>query len=396
MRILFGFTGGRGHFEPLVPLARAAERAGHEVLFASTPSQLPVVEALGLPARAIGEPGGGSARDRALRPLDLRREEHEFRNLFAGGGARFRAPLVADLCREWRPDVVVAEETDFGSLIAAERLELPYASVVVLAAGTFVRPDLVAETLDEVRRGEGLPPDPELAALSRYLVLAPVPPSFRDPEAPVPATLHSIRPAVLDATVEAPAWLERLPEPRVYFTLGTIFNLESGDLFERVLAGLGEVEASVVATTGAGREPSELPAIPGNVRVERVLDQSAVLGRFDAVVSHGGSGTVIGALAHGLPQVVLPLGADQEPNARRCAELGVGRVVDAEGATSDLIRDEVSAVLDEPAYRTAARRIQREVESLPSSDHAVALLERLAAEGRPLPSAESDPATRAP
>ena len=47
------------------------------------------------------------------------------------------------------------------------------------------------------------------------------------------------------------------------------------------------------------------------------------------VVSHGGSGSVVGALAHGLPMVLLPLGADQPQNARRCAELGVARVLDA-------------------------------------------------------------------
>ena len=33
VRILFAFTGGRGHLEPLLPLAEAARAAGHMVAF---------------------------------------------------------------------------------------------------------------------------------------------------------------------------------------------------------------------------------------------------------------------------------------------------------------------------------------------------------------------------
>jgi UDP:flavonoid glycosyltransferase YjiC (YdhE family) len=89
----------------------------------------------------------------------------------------------------------------------------------------------------------------------------------------------------------------------VYFTLGTVFNLESGDLFERVLAGLAELEIDVVATVGAEIDPAELGPLPPHVRVERFLPQSEILSRYSAVVSHAGSGSVLGALAHGLPPV---------------------------------------------------------------------------------------------
>ena len=65
------------------------------------------------------------------------------------------------------------------------------------------------------------------------------------------------------------------------------------------------------------------------MQIERYLPHSAVLPRCDVVVSHGGSGTVIGALAAGLPSVVLPMGADQPLNAARCEALGVGVALDA-------------------------------------------------------------------
>ncbi len=87
---------------------------------------------------------------------------------------------------------------DFGALVAAERLGLPYATVLVIAVGSFVRPEVVAAPLNELRAEHGLPPDPDLAMLSRYLVLSLVLPGYRDPAFPLPPTAHAIRPPTLD------------------------------------------------------------------------------------------------------------------------------------------------------------------------------------------------------
>jgi UDP:flavonoid glycosyltransferase YjiC (YdhE family) len=101
-------------------------------------------------------------------------------------------------------------------------------------------------------------------------------------------------------------------------------------------------------------------------------------------MSHAGSGSVIGALAQGLPMVLLPMGADQPHNAARCSELGVARVLGAVRATPGDVREAVSIVLLDPAYRRAAQRMRDEISALPGPAHAVALLERLATERRPL------------
>lgn len=112
-------------------------------------------------------------------------EYQRFRNLIA--------PLTMPVC----------EEVDFGAMIVAERLTLPHATVLVIAAGSFIRPAAVAEPLNEVRAEHDLPPDPDLAMLSRYLVLSPFPPSYRDPAFPLPATAHSIRPTLVAPTMGA-------------------------------------------------------------------------------------------------------------------------------------------------------------------------------------------------
>jgi UDP:flavonoid glycosyltransferase YjiC (YdhE family) len=101
-----------------------------------------------------------------------------------------------------------------------------------------------------------------------------------------------------------------------------------------------------------------------------------------AVISHGGSGSVIGALAHGLPSVLIPMGADQPLNASRCVDLGVARVLDALGAKPATVRAAVTSVLEDLTYRIAAERLRDEIAALPGPAHAVMLLERLAAEKR--------------
>jgi UDP:flavonoid glycosyltransferase YjiC (YdhE family) len=103
-----------------------------------------------------------------------------------------------------------------------------------------------------------------------------------------------------------------------------------------------------------------------------------VLPRCDLVISHGGSGSVMGALAHGLPSVLLPLGADQPYNARRCVALGVARELEPVTATSEWIRAAVAGVLDDDRYRRSAERMRDEINSLPGPDQTVPLLERLA------------------
>lgn len=389
MRILFTFMGRSGHFEPLVPIARAAEAAEHTVAFGCGPAMVPMVEAAGFTAFALGSGTGRTLERTPLRPLDGAREDREFRERFVREGARYRAPHTIELCASWQPDLLVCEETDFGSMIAAERLGLPYATVLVLAAGGFVRAELVAEPLDELRAEHDLPPDPQLTMLSRYLVLSPVPPSYRDPAFPLPATAHSLRPLTPSPTANdsAPPWLADLDSdgmPVVYFTLGTVFNTESGDLFARVLAGLRDLPITLIVTVGRHIDPGEFGPQPASVHIERFIPQSMILPRCRAVVSHGGSGSVLGALAHGLPSVLLPMGADQPHNAARCAALGVAQVLDPIAATPASVREALTTVLDDPAYRRAAERMRDEIAALPEPMYAVRLLERLAAERQPL------------
>lgn len=212
-------------------------------------------------------------------------------------------------------------------------------------------------------------------------------PCFRDPGKPLPALSVALRPDIL-ADVQVPddpavhridAWLADRPgRPLVYFTLGTIFHQESGDLFTRVLNGLEVLAANIVVTVGRELDPAELGHRSEHVLVERFIPQRALLPRAAAVVSHAGSRTVISSLACCVPLVYLPMGADQPPNADRCDALGVGRVLDALAVSSTDVGAAVEEVLTTPSYRAAARAMQLEAESLPSAEVGAIALERLA------------------
>ncbi|HET6653287.1 MAG TPA: glycosyltransferase [Nocardioides sp.] len=379
MRVLFSYIGGLGHFYPLVPIARAVVRAGHEVAVAGSGRLTTQVEALGFQALATSPPRPADEpppmRDVApLPPADARAAELEFAQNFADKGARRHATRILEHCRDWQPDVVVRDEADFGSAIAAEVCGLPVAQVLVLAAGTLIRPDLVTPRLDAVRAEHGLPPDPGLRMLTRGLVLSPFPPSFRSPASPVPlpADVCAYR---AGPHVEMTARPGR--RPRIYLTLGTVFSTESGDLFERLLAGVAGLDADVLVTVGHHIAPTDFGPQPDHVRIERFVPQDEVLGRADLVVSHGGSGALLGALTHGLPSVLLPLGADQPHNARRAVELGLARTLDAATATSESIRETIQTALADEEMADRARAMADECAGLPDVEATVALLEAL-------------------
>jgi UDP:flavonoid glycosyltransferase YjiC (YdhE family) len=380
--MLFTFAGGSGHAEPLVPLARAAQAAGHAVAFAG---QHAAVTSLGVDGAALfpdpAEADDGPTQITPLLEVDMEREFRVLRDAYAGRFARAAMQRLERLNDEWRPHLVVCDEVDFGSMIEAERLGLPHATVLVTAAGSFLRADVLAEPLNALRVEHGLPPDPDLAMIGRDIVLSPFPPSFRDPSAPLPPTAVSIRPAAASAAAgETFDWIpHRSDWPTVYVTLGTVFNRESGDLFARVLAGLRDLSINVVVTTGRDLDPDLLGPQPRNVRIERYIPQSTLLPLCDLVVNHGGSGSVIGSVAHGVPMVVLPMGADQPLNAARCEALGVGRALDVVTATPSSIAQAATAVLNRPAYRLAAEGIRDEIAALPGPEAAVPRLEHLLA-----------------
>jgi UDP:flavonoid glycosyltransferase YjiC (YdhE family) len=109
-------------------------------------------------------------------------------------------------------------------------------------------------------------------------------------------------------------------------------------------------------------------------------DHDALLSTCGAVVTHGGLGTTLRALAHGVPLVLLPLGRDQGFNAARVDELGAGIQLDAR-ASAAAIGHAVDDVLSDPRYAAAAAELAARIAADEPDATAAQALERCGAEG---------------
>jgi MGT family glycosyltransferase len=153
--------------------------------------------------------------------------------------------------------------------------------------------------------------------------------------------------------------------PLVYVTFGTILAQDAP--FIAVLNALGGLDIDVLATVGHDLDPATLGPAPDNAVIERFVPQDEILGRAAAVVCHAGSGSLLGALAAGVPVVMIPQGADQYWNADACADAGAGIVLDAADLSRGSIEDAVRSVLGDAHFKESASRLASEIAAMPSA-----------------------------
>ncbi len=315
----------------------------------------------------------------------IERASFTVKYFFAGVRAQRSLPDLLRIMDDWHPDLVVRETTEYASCVAAERAGIPHAVVQVTAARVGIV-ELVQEQVEQLCTMAGLPQMDISQLLFHYLFLLPRPLSLWNPACPLPHTTLAFKYSGfnLSGGEGLPGWVSELEgRPTVYVTLGTVFNKRL-EVFRSILDALEGEPINLIVTVGRDRDPAELGPQPSNVHIERYVPQSLLLPYCDAVISHGGSGTMMDTLSRGLPMVMMPLGADQEENALCCTETGVTEVVTADNHTPEAIRGAVRAVLTDPRYRQNVQKVLSEIDALPGIDHVVTVLERLAAERAPL------------
>ena len=386
MRVLFTCVVGHGHFNPMVPLARALQDAGHKVAFATDPGFVEHVRGIGFEAFASGlDMAVARQQFVASTPAFKKAPPWEWmRYIMPGlfGGVRVE-PMLAGLepvFREWRPELLIHDSAEMAGAVAAERVGIPHAehSFGVLRPREFRQ--LATDALQPVCERLGVA-NPGVGGINGEPYLDICPPGIQQAEIVDVEQAFPMRPVGMDepSDTSMPVWLDRLPDrPTVYVTLGTVFG--DAAVFNTILDGVQDEDVNVIVTIGLRGDPALLGARPDNVHIEPFIPQSRLLPRCSVFINHGGSGALLGAAVAGVPVLAVPQGADQFFNAEAIIEHGLGlRLMPAE-VSPEHVRDATRTLIAEPVYRRNVQALGPGIDAMPAPSDVVPLLERLIAD----------------
>lgn len=392
MRVLVTTQPAPSHLGPMAPYLRALQAAGHDVRIAAAALFQPTVEALGF----SGVPCGldwletdVAATFPQIESLDGTGQllfflQHIFGGVAADAFVR-DLPAVIDA---WEPDIVLWEATEFGGHAVAEVRGIPHLPVALgMRLGPVMLGLFMGDAVAARREALGLPPDPDNQAPIRHGCASLFPPEWLPAIAPDPLPGERFFHPVPDYRPER-AGTER---PLVYVSLGTVFYDMPG-VMEALITGLRDGDWDVLAAVGRTRDPADFGPQPPNVRLEPFVPQREVLATAAFAVHHGGFSSTMECLAAGVPQLVVPLSADQGLHADAVARHGVGAaaahalgeglfglaLVDPAKLDPATVLAEAQAVLGDPAMAERVAALRAKVEQLPREETFVAYVEELA------------------
>ncbi|MCL2396009.1 MAG: glycosyltransferase, partial [Acidimicrobiaceae bacterium] len=368
--------GGAGHLGPLLPFLAASHERGDDVLVAGPPALEDLVTEAGYAFEPGGEPSEAEvAAIREHLPFVPAAQASVLgnRELFGRLATRAMLPAMERIFDRWSPGLVLREPAEYASAVVARRTGTPVAQVAISLADVEAGSIRVAAPALEAHEAglvDALLTTPYLTRFPRSLDPSAFPTTIRFHE-PVPASPDPL-----------PAWWGDLGGPLLYVSFGTVlgYMVNAAEVYRAVLKAVEDIPARVLLTVGRTFDPTTLRSHGDHVRVESWVDQHRVLRHADLVVTHCGSGTALGALAHGVPIVAVPLFADQFENSRRIASAGAALIIDRRrdqdaGPPSFLSEQDaqnlataIETVLGDPSYRRNAGQLAAEIAGMQSAD----------------------------
>nr|WLE93538.1 Glycosyl transferase [Streptomyces sp.] len=388
MRILFCSLGSPGHTYPLLPLAVAARDTGHEIAFTTSGQFEPALTALGFRHEESGVPmteafqeglrtAFGRESPEGLGPDELRElSSLAFGRLIPQRSAR----QLADVFARVRPELIVHDVSSYGAGLAAAVAGIP---AVCHGIGRESADEFTLAIEDKVRAlgaelGVALPAGRLLGLGNPYLDL--YPDSMQDQELLDTGRRFPLRPVPFSDDSELPEWVRTRDRatPLVYLTLGTSGSGSVGALRQAV-DGLAALDVDVLVSSGRSLDVSEFGPIPPRVRLESWVPQAKLFPELDLVAHHGGSGTTLGSLAAGVPQLCLPWDIDPFGSGDAVLSTGAGlRLLPGE-LTAEAVRAKAEELLADAGYLSAAEKMAAEIARMPSPEEVAAELPRFAA-----------------
>ncbi|MFI8500132.1 nucleotide disphospho-sugar-binding domain-containing protein [Streptomyces sp. NPDC085524] len=372
MRILFTGPAAAGHLFPMIPTAQALRAAGHEVLFASA-QPLDRLREAGFPIVEIGD--GRTIREvfeqssgDGVRYVNPDMTTDQILDMAARVFARVSRSTVDGLLEAaggWGADLLVYDSFQASAPLVAAKLKIPS---VLQNFG-------VTSGLEMVRRFAANFTE----AYETYGVAGPAEPTALNI---VPASLGGdpgglrMRYLPYNGGGIVPAeLLHRGTRPRVVVTLGTVLTeLDGVRAIGRLIEAAASADAEFLLAVGDA-DLAPLGTLPDNVRPLPWVPLAELLTVSDALVHHGGSGTMLTALQAGLPQLLLPQGADHFANADALTATGAA----LRSASDDVDSALLTRLVTDPELSRAATTLRAENEALPTPAETVPALEALVA-----------------
>lgn len=409
MRVQFVPFPAPSHYCLIVPLAWAFQNAGHEVRVMMPPNAVDTVTSTGLVVEPYGDPVdlgidiGGMTWLSRISGIDSDGTSHdeELRTLILGPlvlhyGSEMLQATMTELCdktRAWRPDLVVWD-TLASQAMAAARVAGAASARLIWGHDQF---GTMRGAFNRRKAAEGVEDSIEILVtrtLAKYgatfdervvvgdWTINPVPMlgtgSVEEPTV-------ALRQFAFSHVTENPPWLhEPLTRPRVCLTLGRSvrdirdsdnYGIAVADLFEAVT----DLDLDVVATLTAEQVPAEVK-VPDNVRLVDYVPINVLMSTCSAAIHHSGGTTMMAALWHKVPQVIIPPETWGDPLlAQEAADQGGAIVIPLDELTPARLREALLRVLDEPCFAEGMTRMHNASLSLPSPNDAVPVLERMTA-----------------
>lgn len=364
MRYLFVTVDSAGALHPQLALAQRLRSLGHGVRFLGCRSQREDIARAGFEVRAYRGSPDFDMRDREGVIRDwLDDPATAFRaccdHIWFGPAAEIAADVLDDVARE-PVDALVMDYFAFGAAIAGEKLGVPVVVLWHTGFGEWPSWELGLPALNDARARFGLPPDGSVYGsyqrAERVLVLTTERFDFALGEQAVPSNLRYVGPQLPPGEEPQTAPRRRHDPPSILVSLGTSYQAQE-DLMSRVLGAIEELPVRALVTTGPAVTVSAPAA--GNIEVLPWLPHTQVLPRTDLVVTHAGLGTVMNAMAFGVPLLCLPIGRDQHGNAARVSRLGFGLTADP-SSDAEALRHCISAALSDTRLGIRARELATE------------------------------------
>lgn len=382
MRVLCSSNALLGHLHPMLPLASALRDAGHDVVFTSGTEVAGTLAEAGFELRPAG-PDFASLVTAALQrypdtsfatPQDQQR--FGFERLFSELRVEATVTEATRVAHAFAPDIILNEPADFVGPLVAALLDVPN---VTLGVGLVLRDDwqrLAVAGVTGAWEAMGLAA-PADAGMYRWLYLNQLPRTLQRTTLSSLPAVQDLRPIVFGEHTSLPDDLQHLgrERPLVYVTFGTVFGDPAP--LRAVIDDLCDADLDVLVTLGPDGDPDIFGAPGPHVVVRRFVPQGAVLRRCRLVVTHGGAGSVVGAVRFGVPVVVIPMGADQAENAERIVDIGAGRVIEVSALRPGVIRSNVTELMADNAAYGVAAALRDEIVAMPAPADVVTVLEDL-------------------